>query len=390
MNAIAGSDTPLVDLRLRDDALAEALGRAASLRKIPVDRTVVLDAEKLANGTFSPLTGFLGSKDTACVSKHGRLTDGRPWAIPIVLQVDRATAETIVVGHDVLLWNEEEDAPCAILGVSEVFPLDLLRIAEDVWRTTDRKHPGVDRWLSRGTHALAGSIQLVRRSESLIPVRFDIEPRETRAEFARRGWKTITGFQTRNLGHRAHERLQKIALEITDGLLIHPLIGWKKSGDMLPEVVLEGYELLVDRYYPKEHVVLAGLTTAMRYAGPREAVFHALIRRNFGCTHFIVGRDHAGVGGYYGKYDAHKAFDAYAPGELGITPLRLHGPCWCNACAEIVTEKTCPHGESAWVDISGTEVRAMIARGESPPAFYMRPEIADFLISRARTGAVFF
>ncbi len=390
MKHLSTPEGDLVELRLEGAELADALDRSKSLLKIVVDRTVVLDAEKLANGTFSPLTGFLGSKDTASVSEHGRLVDGRPWAIPIVLQVDRTTADSTKVGSDVLLWNEEEAAPCAILHVTEVFALDLERVAREVWRTTDRAHPGVDRWLSRGTHAIAGPIKLIRRSESLIPTRFDLEPRQVRAEFRRRGWKTITGFQTRNLGHRAHERLQKIALEISDGLLIHPLIGWKKAGDMLPEVILEGYELLVDRYYPKQHVVLAGLTTAMRYAGPREAVFHSLIRRNFGCTHFIVGRDHAGVGGYYGKYDAHKAFDAYAPGELGITPLRLHGPCWCNTCAEIVTEKTCPHGESAWVDISGTEVRAMIGRGESPPAFYMRPEIADFLITRARNGAVFF
>ena len=211
-----------------------------------------------------------------------------------------------------------------------------------------------------------------------------------RAEFARRGWRTVTGFQTRNLGHRAHERLQQTGLEITDGLLLHPLIGWKKPGDMLPEVILDGYALLIEKYYPPQNVMLAGLTTAMRYAGPREAVFHALIRRNFGCTHFIVGRDPAGVGGYYKKYAAHRMMERYRPEELGITPLLLHGPCWCDVCTEIVTEKTCPHGDAAWVDISGTEVRAMIGRGERPPAFFMRPEIADFLVGRARAGRVFF
>ena len=211
-----------------------------------------------------------------------------------------------------------------------------------------------------------------------------------REEFRRRGWKTITGFQTRNLGHRAHERLQKTALEITDGLLIHPLIGWKKAGDMLPEVILDGYRLLIDTYYPPANAMLSGLTTAMRYAGPREAVFHAIIRRNFGCTHFIVGRDHAGVGGYYAKYAAHELVRRYSAAELGITPLLLHGPCWCDRCTEIVTEKTCPHGETSWVDISGTEVRAMIGRGERPPAFFMRPEIADFLVGRAKAGKVFF
>jgi sulfate adenylyltransferase len=381
---------PLVDLRLTGAAQAAALDRARGLQRLVLDRNQVLDVEKLANGTFTPLKGFMGARDLRAVVQDGRLADGSPWTIPVVLQTDADTATRFREGQEVLLWNGEEDRPCGVLTVSERYPIDLLDSAAKVYATTERKHPGVDRWLSGGDHALAGAVALIEHSTSLIPREYDLEPREVRAEFKRRGWRTITGFQTRNLGHRAHERLQKTGLEITDGLLIHPLIGWKKPGDMLPEVILDGYRLLIEKYYPPANVMLAGLTTAMRYAGPREAVFHALIRRNFGCTHFIVGRDHAGVGGYYAKYAAHRMVERYTPAELGITPLLLHGPCWCDVCTEIVTEKTCPHGETAWVDISGTEVRAMIGRGERPPAFFMRPEIADFLVGRAKTGKVFF
>jgi sulfate adenylyltransferase len=388
MTLNAPRDLDLVERRIPEAERPAALEGARSLRRLPLDRNQVLDLEKIANGTFSPLTGFLGSKDFASVEKDGRLSDGRPWTIPVVLQ--SREAPSFKDGEDVLLWNAEEDRPSGILTVAETYRVDLLRSAAAVYGTTERAHPGVARWLDGGEFILAGPIRLLEHSTSLIPAAYDLDPRAVRAEFRRRGWKTVTGFQTRNLGHRAHERLQKTALEITDGLLIHPLIGWKKTGDMLPEVILDGYRLLIETYYPPKNVFLSGLTTAMRYAGPREAVFHALIRRNFGCTHFIVGRDHAGVGGYYAKYAAHEMVRRYTPEELGVTPLLLHGPCWCERCTEIVTEKTCPHGETAWVDISGTEVRAMIGRGERPPAFFMRPEIADFLVSRAKTGKVFF
>jgi ATP sulfurylase len=390
MTAAPPSPPELVDLRIRADARGAALERARSLPRIDLDRNQVLDLEKIANGTFTPLRGFLGSAETRAVAEHGRLPDGSPWTIPINLQVGADVAGRVRRHSEALLWNAEEDRPAGTIEITEVFPLDLEDVARRVWGTTSREHPGVDRFLSGGTHAIAGPVRLLEHSISLIPATYDLDPAQVRAEFRRRGWKTVTGFQTRNLGHRAHERLQKVGLELTDGLLVHPLIGWKKPGDMLPEVILDGYAILIDRYYPKQHVVLAALTTAMRYAGPREAVFHALIRRNFGCTHFIVGRDHAGVGGFYEKYAAHRLLREYTPAELGITPLLLHGPCWCSVCDEVVTEKTCPHGDGAWRDISGTEVRAMIARGERPPEFFMRPEIADFLVERARRGPVFF
>jgi sulfate adenylyltransferase len=390
MTAPASPTSELVDRRLPEPARPAALERARSLPRIDLDRNQVLDLEKIANGTFTPLTGFLGAAETRSVARDGRLPGGSPWTIPINLQVDEETAARLKSAREALLWNAEESQPAGTIEIAEIFRLDLEGDAQAVWGTTSREHPGVDRFLNGGGWAVAGPVRLLRHSASLIPGAYDLDPTAVRAEFARRGWKTVTGFQTRNLGHRAHERLQKTALELTDGLLIHPLIGWKKPGDMLPDVILDGYRILIDRYYPAQHVMLAALTTAMRYAGPREAVFHALIRRNFGCTHFIVGRDHAGVGGFYAKYAGHRAFDRYTTAELGITPLRLHGPCWCNVCQEVVTEKTCPHGESAWKDISGTEVRATLARGERPPAFYMRPEIADFLIERGRRGPLFF
>jgi sulfate adenylyltransferase len=382
--------TVLVDRRVPNEARAAEIERARSLPRVDLDRNQVLDLEKIANGTFTPLSGFLGSAETRAVVEDGRLPDGSPWTIPINLQVAAEVADRLRSAREALLWNAEEARPAGTLQITEVFRLDLLDAAQRVWGTTSREHPGVDRFVAGGPWAVAGAVRLLEHSASLIPAAYDLDPARVRAEFVARGWKTVTGFQTRNLGHRAHERLQKTALELTDGLFIHPLIGWKKPGDMLPDVILEGYGILIDRYYPKQHVLLAALTTAMRYAGPREAVFHALIRRNFGCTHFIVGRDHAGVGGFYEKYAAHRAFDRYSAGELGITPLLLHGPCWCDVCHEVVTEKTCPHGESAWKDISGTEVRAMLARGERPPEFYMRREIADFLIQRGRRGPLFF
>jgi sulfate adenylyltransferase len=380
----------LVDRRVPVEARAAEIERARGLPRIDLDRNQVLDLEKIANGTFSPLEGFLGSAETRAVVGEGRLRDGTPWSIPINLQVGAEAAERVRGAREALLWNAEEARPAGTIAITEVVQLDLLGDAQAVWGTTSREHPGVARFLDGGPWSVAGPVRLLEPSQSLIPAAYDLEPARVRAEFKRRGWKTITGFQTRNLGHRAHERLQKTALELTDGLLIHPLIGWKKPGDMLPDVILDGYAILIDHYYPAPHVMLAALTTAMRYAGPREAVFHALIRKNFGCTHFIVGRDHAGVGGFYAKYAAHHAFERYTTAELGITPLLLCGPCWCDVCQEVVTEKTCPHGASAWKDISGTEVRAMLARGERPPEFFMRREIADFLIDRGKRGPLFF
>ncbi len=368
----------------RDDQLA----RAQTLPRLLADRNAILDVEKIANGTFSPLTGFMGAGDVDSVLNTMHRTDGIPWTIPIVFHAPKADTEGLKAGDQAAIIDSTDESVAAILTVSEVFQLNKEEFAAKVYGTTDRAHPGVNLMMGWGDSCVAGDIELLKYSASVIPGDYDLSPARVRENIAARGWKRIVGFQTRNLGHRAHEHLQKIALEHADGILIHPLIGWKKKGDMQPEVILEGYELLTDKYYVKDKTMLAGLTTAMRYAGPKEAVFHAIIRKNFGCTHFIVGRDHAGVGNYYEKYAGHRIFDSFGD-ELGITPMRLHGPCWCEICQAIVTEHTCPH-EDAWLQISGTEVRAMLSRGECPPPSVMRPEIGAFLVEKARQGLVFF
>lgn len=378
----------LIDRHLPPDMAPLFLERARTLPRLRLDRNQVLDLEKIADGTFSPLTGFMGSAETQAVMDRIRLPSGLPWSIPILLTVTPPEAASVEPGSTAVLENGSGRI-AGLIEVAEIFPWEKTELATKVYGTTDRRHPGVDQLFRRGDLAVAGDVRLLERSESPIPPRFDLSPAEVRRRIAEKGWRRIVGFQTRNLGHRAHEHLQKTALEFADGLLIHPLIGWKKPGDMLPDVILEGYEVLIERYYRPGRVLLAGLTTAMRYAGPREAVFHAIIRKNFGCTHFIVGRDHAGVGGFYGKYDAHRIFDDLIP-DLGITPFRLHGPFYCRACAQCTTEHVCPHGEEERIEISGTDVRAMLARGERPPAEFMRPEISDFLISRARRGPIFF
>ena len=378
----------LVDRASNDEEREALRAKAATLPAIPADRNLVLEIEKIADGSFSPLEGFMGSRDVTAVLDTMHMADGTPWTIPVICHAQSSDAAGISRGDEVALIDQDSGRASAILAVDEIFDLDKERFAKSVFGTDDREHPGVGLLMTWGDRALAGTITMIERSPAAIPERYAMSPRRVRELIAERGWRRIVGFQTRNLGHRAHEAIQKTALEHADGLLIHPLLGWKKKGDMLPEVILEGYEILVERYFVPENVLLAGLTTAMRYAGPKEAVFHAIIRKNFGCTHFIVGRDHAGVGGYYDKYAAHRIFDEFGD-ELGIQPMRLHGPCWCPICEAIVTEHTCPHHD-AWQQISGTEVRAMLSRGERPPEHFMRPEIGDFLIQRQREGRIFF
>jgi sulfate adenylyltransferase len=378
----------LIDQTCPSDQRAALLAQAEALPSLTAGDSLILDLEKIANGTFSPLVGFLGSADTASVLESMHLTSGHPWTIPIVFHTDPASAATCSVGETCAILNERDGTVIATMDVEEIYDFDRDTFISNVFRTSDPAHPGVGQVLDWGSKLIAGPITLLQSSKSLIPDGYDLSPSEVRAAIAERGWKTIVGFQTRNLGHRAHEHLQKTALEQVDGLLIHPLIGWKKPGDMMPDVILEGYEMLMDNYFVRSNVMLSALTTAMRYAGPREAVFHAIIRKNFGCTHFIIGRDHAGVGDYYGKYDGHELARELGD-ELGISVMCLHGPCFCFRCGTPVTEHTCPH-TNEWQQVSGTEVRAMVGRGERPPESFMRPEIADFLIEKARTGQVFF
>jgi sulfate adenylyltransferase len=333
------------------------------------------DFELLANGGFAPLDGFQGHAAWETVTESMRLPDGRPWPIPVTL-----ASETGEVGDTVFLVGHEGTRLGALV-VEEVYDRDLRREAQQVYRTTDDSHPGVAALYAEGPRTLAGRIQaeaLPAHIDAVAP--YVKTPSETRAEFAARGWKTIVGFQTRNPIHRAHEYLTKAALEIVDGLFIHPIVGETKDDDIPADTRMRCYEVLIENYYPRDRVLLGVNPAAMRYAGPREAIFHALVRKNYGCTHFIVGRDHAGVGDWYGTYDAQHVFDEFAPGELGIEPLKFEHAFWCKVSDGMATTKTSPSSPEERVFLSGTKVREMLTRGERPPEEFTRPEVADVLI----------
>lgn len=339
------------------------------------------DFELLANGGFAPLTGFQGQADYERVVDEMRLADGQPWSIPVVLG-----SETGEVGETVELIGSQGEV-LGTLKIEEVFARDLKNEAEKVYKTADEAHPGVAALYKENARVVAGPIEAKTLPEHIDIVKpYLLTPAESKAEFERRGWKTVVGFQTRNPIHRAHEYITKVALEGVDGLFIHPLVGETKSDDIDAETRMKCYEVLIENYYVKDRVVLGVNPAAMRYAGPREAIFHALVRRNYGCTHFIVGRDHAGVGDYYGTFDAQHIFDEFAPGELGIEPLKFEHSFWCNLTGGMATSKTSPAGPEDKVFLSGTQVREMLSRGERPPAEFSRPEVADVLIA-AMSGA---
>lgn len=346
------------------------------MTELVLNRGQYLELEKLSFGVFRPLAGFMDEDEFRGVVSDMRLPSGEPFPLPIVLDLDAAAAQRIRGANQVTLLFEGEEV--GRLDPRSIFTCDKPAVAQKLFGTSDATHPGVRFFFRGGDHFVGGPIELTRRMKLDISA-FEMTPAETRAEFARRGWKTIAGFQTRNVPHRAHEYLQRVALELADGLFIQPLIGRKKIGDYRPEAIIAGYQALIGNFLPRDRVVFGVLTTMMRYAGPREAVFHAIIRRNYGCTHFIVGRDHAGVGGWYGKYEAHdltRRFD----GELGITVLRLSGPYHCRICDSIVTEKTCPHaGTDAAHEISGTDMRRILTGGAVPDPALMRPKVVAAL-----------
>jgi sulfate adenylyltransferase len=332
------------------------------------------DLDMLASGALSPLEGFMNRDDYVRVVEEMRLCSGLPWALPVCLAVDEAPQ-----GDRVALANQS-GKPLAVLEVEETFPYDKAREAEQCFRTTDAAHPGVTRLYNQKPLYLAGRVTVFERAVPPFP-QLALDPNETRAEFARRSWKRVVGFQTRNPIHRAHEYLTKTALETVDGLLIHPLVGDTKSDDVPAATRVECYRVLVDNYYPRDRVVVSAFPAAMRYAGPREAIWHAICRKNYGCSHFIVGRDHAGVGDYYGSYDAQQIFDEFEPHELDIEPMFFEHAAYCKVCAAMVSPKTCPHGGDDHVFLSGTKVREMLGRGEQPPVEFSRPEVAHVLIA---------
>jgi len=359
------------------DRTGEPPGDLDTLETISLTPREVADLDMLACGALSPLEGFMGREDYERVIDEMHLASGVPWALPVCLAVERPPD-----GDRVVLADGEGRA-IAVLEVAEVFEYDKRREAERCFRTTDEAHPGVGRLYRQHPLYLAGTVNVFDRPEPPFP-QLALDPAETRGAFAERGWRRVVGFQTRNPIHRAHEYLTKGALETVDGLLIHPLVGETKSDDVPSATRVECYRVLLERYYPADRVVLSAFPAAMRYAGPREAIWHAICRKNYGCSHFIVGRDHAGVGDYYGTYDAQLIFDEFEPHELGVEPMFFEHAFWCRVCDQMATPKTCPHGGDEHVFLSGTKVRELLAAGELPPTEFSRPEVAEVLIDAYR------
>jgi sulfate adenylyltransferase len=383
---IAPHGGDLVDL-LVPEALREATrAEADHLPKLVVNARELSDLEMLAVGALSPLTGFVSEADYVSVLETMHLSNGLAWSIPVTLSLTDDDVKRIGAGNSVALLPREGGDPIAVVEVAEVFKRDRQKEALGVFGTEDLEHPGVQALQDAGDFCLAGSVRALALPEHDDFLAYRLTPAQTRAVFAERGWRTVVGFQTRNPIHRAHEYLQKCALEIVDGLLVHPLVGATKDDDVPADVRMRCYEALFEGYYPKDRAMVSVFPAAMRYAGPREAIWHAICRKNYGCTHFIVGRDHAGVGSYYGTYDAQRIFEEFEPGELGVTPLMFEHSFWCNACEGMASPKTCPHGEGSRVSLSGTRVREMLRAGERPPAEFSRPEVADILIEAMREG----
>jgi sulfate adenylyltransferase len=337
------------------------------------------DLEMLATGAFSPLTGYMAEADYLRSREEMRLASGVPWPIPLTLAIEEAAALGLTRGQDIALTSEDGNR-VGLLRLAEIYQVDRKREAEAIFGTDDEAHPGAKNVLAMGTWCLAGRVMLLEDIPGRTFLQYPREPRQTRAKFRANGWKKIVAFQTRNPTHRAHEYIQKAALEICDGLLLHPLVGETKGDDVPATVRMETYELLLKLYYPPGRAMLAVMPAHMRYGGPREAILHAIVRRNYGCTHFIVGRDHAGVGNYYGSYDAQKIFERFDPAEIGITPLTFENTFYCRKCASMASYKTCPHTDDDRLLLSGTKVREMLRRGQLPPPEFTRPELAEILV----------
>ena len=368
----------LVDQVLAPEQAAEAARHAADLPRFEINHDLARDAQNIARGVFSPLTGFIGQADFESVMNSDRLTSGTAWTIPIML--DLPSPDALPSEGEVALYDETRpDQPLAIMQVESTWRWDKAAVCEHVFGTADTAHPGVAGFMAKGDYLAGGTIELIDNDRGPYAA-YNLFPAETRQVFADRGWKTIVAFQTRNVPHAGHEDLQKTVLGLADGLLIHPIIGKKKAGDFRDEVILKAYEVLIQKYFNPQRVFLNILPTEMRYAGPKEAIMHAIMRKNYGCTHIIIGRDHAGVGKYYGEEDAINIFERFP--ELDIQPIVIRGDFWyCQTCARVASDRTCPHTEEEQISFSGSLIRKGIVEGQAPPAEIMRPEVYEVIRS---------
>lgn len=346
---------------------------------LQVSKELRNDIENIADGIFSPLEGFVGEHDFQSIVKRGRLSNGLAWTVPIILDTDDQEAHKMKDAREIVLATKESNEKFAILHVEEVYSFDKIACAKSIYQTDDIKHPGVEKMVNMKDRLVGGKVDVIKRIERSPLRKYRMTPAETRAEISRKGWKSVVGFQTRNVPHVAHEMLQKAALNLYDGLFVNPLIGKKKQGDFKDELILSTYLALIDSYYPKQMVMFVTLHTDMRYAGPKEAIHHAIMRKNFGCSHFIVGRDHAGVGNYYHPFAAHEIFKDYT--DLEIEPVFFPAFYYCKRCLMYSNERNCPHGPELREELSGTNMRKMVSSGEMPASHLMRPEVAKIIIS---------